>query len=47
VAERRATGVRQLIRSHRPAVFCLGKTKAGAPKYPLYIKTGTPLEVFA
>jgi hypothetical protein len=47
MAERRATNVRQLIRSHRPAVFCLGKTKAGAPKHPLYIKTGTPLEVFA
>lgn len=35
-----------LIRSHRPAVFCLGKTKSGEPKHPLYIKTGTPLEVF-
>jgi hypothetical protein len=47
MAERRATRVRQLIRSHRPAVFCLGKTKAGAPKHPLYIESGTPLEVFA
>jgi hypothetical protein len=46
VAERRASTVRQLIRSYRPAVFCLGKTKTGAPKHPLYIKTGTPLEVF-
>jgi hypothetical protein len=46
IAERRASTVRQLIRSYRPAVFCLGKTKAGAPKHPLYIKTGTPLEVF-
>jgi hypothetical protein len=47
MAERRASRVSQLIRSHRPAVFCLGKTKAGAPKHLLYIKTGTPLEVFA
>lgn len=35
-----------LIREHRPAVFCFGKTKHGEPKHPLYIKTGTPLEVF-
>lgn len=34
------------IRSHRPAVYCLGKTKSGAPKHPLYIKTGTPFEVY-
>lgn len=35
------------IRSHRPAAYCFGKTKAGAPRHPLYIKSGTPLEVFA
>jgi hypothetical protein len=46
LAERRASTVRQLIRSYRPAVFCFGNTNAGAPKHPLYIKTGTPLEVF-
>lgn len=45
-AERRAKEVRSTIRRYRPAVFCLGKTKAGAPKHPLYIKTGTPLETF-
>jgi hypothetical protein len=32
-----------LIRSCRPAAFCLGLTKAGAPKHPLYIKSGTGL----
>lgn len=47
MAERRAKDVRGLLRSHRPAVFCLGKTKAGYPKHPLYIKSGTPLEVYA
>lgn len=46
MAENRAASVRSLLRTHRPAIFCLGKTKAGAPKHPLYIKTGTTLEVF-
>lgn len=32
-----------LVKRHRPAAFCLGVTKPGAPKHPLYIKTGTPL----
>jgi len=34
------------VRTHRPATYCFGRTKAGAPKHPLYIKSGTPLEVF-
>ena len=46
MAGNRASAVRGLLRSFRPAVFCFGTTKAGAPKHPLYIKTGTPLEVF-
>lgn len=36
-----------IVRSHRPAAYCFGKTKSGAPKHPLYIKSGTPLEVFS
>lgn len=32
--------------ARRPAIFCLGTTKSGAPKHPLYIKTGTPLVRF-
>ena len=47
MAERRATDVKNMLRSRRPAIFCLGKTKAGFPKHPLYIKSGTPLEVYA
>lgn len=43
-ADRRASQVRSMLRANRPAIFCLGKTKAGAPKHPLYIKSGTPLE---
>lgn len=34
------------ILAERPAVFCLGKTKGGAPKHPLYLKSGTPLETY-
>lgn len=46
MAGSRARSVRALLRQHRPAVFCLGKTKSGAPKHPLYVKTGTPLETY-
>ncbi len=35
-----------LIWLSRPAAYCLGTTKSKAPKHPLYIKTGTVLEVF-
>lgn len=45
MAESRADKMRNLITSRRPAAFCLGTTKSGAPKHPLYIKTGTPLVV--
>lgn len=45
-ALRRAEHVYGVLRRDRPAVFCFGKTKSGAPKHPLYIKTGTPLEVY-
>jgi hypothetical protein len=34
------------IRAIRPMTFCFGKTKAGHPKHPLYLKTGTQLEVW-
>lgn len=45
MAEKRVDAMVSLIGDHRPAAFCLGKTKKGAPKHPLYIKTGTILEV--
>ncbi|MDO8534117.1 MAG: DUF1643 domain-containing protein [Xanthobacteraceae bacterium] len=41
MAEPRADVMLRLIGRHRPAAFCLGKTKAGAPRHPLYIKSGT------
>lgn len=46
MARGRASHVWHLLRQHRPALFCFGTTKSGAPKHPLYIKTGTPLQVF-
>lgn len=46
MAGNRDKSVRSLLRSRRPAVFCLGTTKSGAPKHPLYIKSGTPLQTF-
>ena len=34
------------IKGYKPAVYCLGITKSGAPKHPLYIKSGTPLQTY-
>jgi hypothetical protein len=34
------------IRCWRTAAYCWGVTKSGAPRHPLYVKTGTPLEVY-
>lgn len=44
MAVSRAPRMQRLIQLHRPAAFCLGRTKSGAPKHPLYIKTGTQPE---
>jgi len=46
VGRGRATAMTGLIRGQRPAAYCLGTTKARAPKHPLYIKTGTPLVAY-
>ena len=45
-ARQHASRLLNEVRSRRPATYCFGKTKAGAPKHPLYIKSGTPLQVF-
>ncbi len=42
----RAKHVVGLIRQRRDFAHCLGVTKAGAPKHPLYIKTGTTPQVY-
>lgn len=46
MANSRADEMKNIITSRQPRAWCLGKTKAGAPKHPLYIKTGTPLVVY-
>jgi hypothetical protein len=46
MAIERGRHVRALTQWKRPAAYCFGKTKDGAPKHPLYIKSGTPLETF-
>jgi hypothetical protein len=45
-AQQHAASILNIARSHRPATYCFGRTKTGAPKHPLYIKSGTPLEVY-
>lgn len=45
-ARQYAVGILNAARAHRPATYCFGRTKTGSPKHPLYLKSGTPLEVF-
>lgn len=45
-AEAASAYIRNAIRASRPASFCFGKTASGAPKHPLYIKSGTPLQTY-
>ena len=46
-AREHATRILNEARAHRPALYCFGKTKTGAPKHPLYIKSGTPLQSYS
>ncbi len=46
MADRRARDMVAWVRGWKPAAYCVGTTKHGAPKHPLYIKTGTLLESF-
>jgi hypothetical protein len=47
MAQRRAVDILQLLRKHDKIAHCLGTTKNGAPKHPLYIKTGTTPELWS
>lgn len=42
-ASRFARGVLDIVSLYRPTAYCFGTTKSGAPKHPLYIKSGTAL----
>lgn len=46
MAERRARDTVSWVRGWKPAAYCLGQTKHGSPKHPLYIKSDTTLETF-
>ena len=45
-ADEASSYIRNAIRTERRAAFCFGKTKSGAPKHPLYVKSGTLLETY-
>ncbi len=45
MAARQSIFLTRLIRSCHPAAYCLGTTKSGAPKHPLYLKSGTTLQL--
>lgn len=45
-ARHRERAVLEMLRFRHAPIYCFGKTKSGAPKHPLYIKSGTPLQVF-
>lgn len=45
-AVKRERAALDLLGGHRPAIFCWGRTASGAPRHPLYIKSGTPLIVY-
>ena len=32
--------------AERPGILCLGRTDAGLPRHPLYVRGDTPLELF-
>lgn len=46
VAVPRASVVLELLEPRRGGLWCLGKTKSGAPRHPLYVKGDQPLVKF-
>ena len=42
----RAARVLELLRPYDRKLRCLGRTKSGAPRHPLYLASDTPLEDF-
>ncbi len=46
VQSKRGIEVLQLVKAFNLVPQCFGTTKSGAPKHPLYLKTGTKLEPY-
>jgi hypothetical protein len=46
MAARKSNFICGLIRPYRPVPYCLGTTKSGSPRHPLYVKSGTALEMY-
>jgi hypothetical protein len=45
-AQKKAQTFRDLVTPRRPMIYCLGFTKARAPKHPLFLKSTTPLQAY-
>ncbi len=41
---RKSLETRQVVKEYRSKLKCLGKTKSGAPRHPLYMRSDTKLE---
>lgn len=46
LCDRQAFRVRRDARAAGQTLWCLGRTKAGEPRHPLYLKSDTPMEVW-
>ena len=46
LAVQRGREIRELLQWIPRKIHCLGKTKSGAPKHPLYLRKDTPLEIW-
>lgn len=42
----RVQRVLEIVRAHSVPLYCLGTTKAGAPRHPLYVKGDTQLRLY-
>lgn len=41
-----APGVLSVVALHKRHAYCLGRTKSGAPRHPLYVRTDAKLEIY-
>jgi hypothetical protein len=45
-AKRFERGVLDIVSLYKSIVYCFGRTQAGSPKHPLYLKSGTALQKY-